>query len=340
MAFIDTSNTIALDATLTELGRKRMAEGRFKVTKFTFGDDEVDYSMSTSSAGTYEVMNTQGFGLPVFEATTAQNSVINYSLTHFTRNDLLYLPVLKTNEQLGDSAMQSSTGSVYYLAANTETVDKLKLAFIQPKADNYILSPGNQIGARIIIESGLETLDMIGAGTPSMRKSFILNTELLDNYYYLNADHRFFTRFYGPTSLSVFRNGADSAVSRVNFGTLEDIEPVSLGEPLENYKTFIFHGVDNLVFNKTEGSGGDTKVSSITGPRGSATAVSMDIDDSLKSPSTATRDIKYGIYGSIDQTLFGGSDKYDYIDSTIYVEGCASSRIIQLPIRIIRFAGT
>ena len=107
MAFIDTSNTIALDATLTELGRKRMAEGRFKVTKFTFGDDEVDYSMSTSSAGTYEVMNTQGFGLPVFEATTAQNSVINYSLTHFTRNDLLYLPVQKTNEQLGDSAMQS-----------------------------------------------------------------------------------------------------------------------------------------------------------------------------------------------------------------------------------------
>ncbi|MBT5637491.1 MAG: hypothetical protein HOJ16_02850 [Candidatus Peribacter sp.] len=66
----------------------------------------------------------------------------------------------------------------------------------------------------------------------------------------------------------------------------------------------------------------------------------MDIDDSLKSPSTATRDIKYGIYGSIDQTLFGGSDKYDYIDSTIYVEGSASSRIIQLPIRIIRFAGT
>ena len=142
MAFIDTSNTIALDATLTELGRKRMAEGKFKVTKFTFGDDEVDYSMSTSSVSPYEVMNTQGFGLPVFEATTAQNSVINYSLTHFTRNDLLYLPVLKTNEQLGDSAMQSSTGSVYYLAANTETVDKLKLSFIQPKADNYILSPG------------------------------------------------------------------------------------------------------------------------------------------------------------------------------------------------------
>ena len=48
MAFIDTSNTIALDATLTELGRKRMAEGRFKVTKFTFGDDEVDVSRKIS----------------------------------------------------------------------------------------------------------------------------------------------------------------------------------------------------------------------------------------------------------------------------------------------------
>ena len=33
-------------------------------------------------------------------------------------------------------------------------------------------------------------------------------------------------------------------------------------------------------------------------------------------------------------------EKYDYIDTTVYVEGAVSSGRIQLPIRIARYAGT
>ena len=36
MAFLDNSGDIILDAVLTDAGRKRMAEGRFKITKFAF----------------------------------------------------------------------------------------------------------------------------------------------------------------------------------------------------------------------------------------------------------------------------------------------------------------
>jgi len=342
MAFIDTSNTIALDATLTELGRKRAAQGKFRVTKFVFGDDEVDYSMTTGSAGgDWSVITDPSTGgLPLLESSTHTNSVINYGLTHFTRNDLLYIPVLKVNEQLDDSMRQHSTGSSYYLAANRETSDKLKIAMTSLPAGNFVMSPADRTNIRIIVESGIEHADFAGDGTPSMRTSFILNTELLDSYFYVNADHRFFSTLYGPSNKSVFKNGGDPGLSRVNFGTLQASNPVSLGEPLENFKTFILDGVANLVYNKRNNAGNDTKVSCITGPRGSAVALAADIDDSLKTTSTGTRDSKYGIYGQVDQTLFGGADKYDYIDSTIYVEGCASSRILQLPIRIIRYAGT
>ena len=41
MSFLDNSGDIILDAVLTETGRRRMAEGNFKITKFALGDDEI-----------------------------------------------------------------------------------------------------------------------------------------------------------------------------------------------------------------------------------------------------------------------------------------------------------
>ena len=51
MGFLDNSGDIILDAVLTDLGRKRLAEGngRFKITKFALGDDEIDYGLYDKS---------------------------------------------------------------------------------------------------------------------------------------------------------------------------------------------------------------------------------------------------------------------------------------------------
>ena len=43
MAFTDDCGEIILDAVLTDIGRKRMAQGTFKITKFAIGDEEIDY---------------------------------------------------------------------------------------------------------------------------------------------------------------------------------------------------------------------------------------------------------------------------------------------------------
>ena len=45
MAFLDNSGDIILDAVLTDLGRKRMSQGNFRVAKFALGDDEINYKL-------------------------------------------------------------------------------------------------------------------------------------------------------------------------------------------------------------------------------------------------------------------------------------------------------
>ena len=47
MGFLDNSGDIILDAVLTDLGRKRLAEGNgsFKVSKYALADDEIDYAL-------------------------------------------------------------------------------------------------------------------------------------------------------------------------------------------------------------------------------------------------------------------------------------------------------
>ena len=48
MAFLDNSGDIILDAVLTDTGRMRLSkgDGTFKVAKFAFGDDEINYQSS------------------------------------------------------------------------------------------------------------------------------------------------------------------------------------------------------------------------------------------------------------------------------------------------------
>ena len=40
MAYLDNSGDIVLDAVLTDLGRRRIADGTFTISKFALGDEE------------------------------------------------------------------------------------------------------------------------------------------------------------------------------------------------------------------------------------------------------------------------------------------------------------
>jgi len=97
MAFLDNSGDIILDAVLTDTGRKKMADGNFKITRFGLGDDEINYSQynkNHASGSAYydlEILQT-----PVFQSTT-QVSNINYGLLNISNKNILYMPSLKVN---------------------------------------------------------------------------------------------------------------------------------------------------------------------------------------------------------------------------------------------------
>ena len=103
MAFLDNSGDIILDAVLTDTGRMRLAQGNgsFKISKFALGDDEINYALydkNHSSGSAYfdlQVMQT-----PVLEAFTNNTSNLKTKLLSISRTNILFMPVLKINDNI------------------------------------------------------------------------------------------------------------------------------------------------------------------------------------------------------------------------------------------------
>ena len=91
----------------------------------------------------------------------------------------------------------------------------------------------------------------------------------------------------------------------------------------------------------SRGLGKDTNLSVFSGPRGTISALNIKLNDELTIDTSGTRDFRYKKFGKINQTLFAGSAlKFDYIDSSLYIEGTSSNSNLLVPIRILRYAGT
>lgn len=95
MGLLDNSGDILVDAVLTDVGREFLArnDGSFEVVRFSFGDDEIDYTLFNPSAGTLEqdnnVLNT-----PVFEANVNEKIALKNQLLSISNPDLRFLPTL------------------------------------------------------------------------------------------------------------------------------------------------------------------------------------------------------------------------------------------------------
>lgn len=128
MAFLDNSGDILLDAVLTDAGRKRMAEGTFRITKFALADDEIDYSL-------YNVNDSRGsayydldvLSTPVLEAFTDNAAGLKSKLLSISRTDLEYLPVMKLFEDPDSSQMNDNLKS-FIVPVNRTTLDALSVS--------------------------------------------------------------------------------------------------------------------------------------------------------------------------------------------------------------------
>ena len=341
MSFQNRAGTIVLDAILTDTGRKRMAQGKFNISKFSLGDDEVDYALYNNVAASItDDEDALILPTPILEAFNAEHANINFGLISYASNTLFYIPELHVNNLVTGSLTPPSnnyTSGIYYLAANDETHDKLQEGFGDAK---YIARNEAVIGSKIIVESGLYTEDMLG--TKEERDAYILNNKLLDRYFNVYCDGRYITAVAMCPRDSKFKNYEDGSAT-ISFDPLVPARPTSMSPAIEYYTTYIVKGIDNLVWSY--GTTGDAGIYSvIPGARAAALAINFSTDPRLTTTAVGERSYLYSVYGDVAETLHdavGGIDhKYDFIETTIYIEGITSGARTQVPLRITRYAGT
>jgi len=375
MAFQDTCYSIIIDAVLTDKGRERMAKGSFEVVKFSFGDDEIDYSLQPSGsliAALHQPItetSTPDIALTasaMYEAYGSKVSNIHYGLLSYPSQEILYLPILKMNSKelvtdgvvpKGGWAAGTPTGSMVYLSVNDETTDKVNEIL---SGTFGFLEASSLDSKRVIIESGLDSIpeypseavrdklepdtlsdDYFGITLPA-RQYFLARFGLMDYHYTIYVDTRFISHVIGCRSCDAqFRNYADGKVE-INFESSYDSIPTSVATSFESHKGMIIEGIDNEMvdFAHTPGPHGlSTFYSSLRGPKGTVTAFNLNVDNDLKINSAGTRNYKYTNYGEINKMIFDDIHKFDYIDTTVEVVGNATLSRTQVPIRLVRYAG-
>ena len=326
MAFLDNSGYIILDAVLTDVGRKRMANGTFKIVKFALGDDDINYNLydkNHASGSAYydlEILQT-----PVLESVTGIAAHINYGLLSITNPNLLYLPTIKENNIVPLSARRRD--NLYYLAyPDGVTHPALESAFGGKAGGGnlQVLRSGARNGTKIIIESGLDTAEI--PGTDANKTNYIVANGLQDSAYSVSVDVRFISTVLGPDSSSVFNNNAGSGESNVRFN-LTTTTPNTRDRAMKNRRMSSVRAINNNVTHNISHKKADTETSVIAGPRSNVTALNFDV-------KVLTND-DYRRYGKVGQSISGASGTYKYIDTSVRLMSSLGDTF-SIPLRIIQ----
>ena len=216
MAFLDNSGDIILDAVLTDTGRLRLAQGdgSFKISKFALGDDEINYNLynkSHASGSAYydlEVLQT-----PVLEAFTNNTSNLKTKLVSISRTNILYMPVLKLNEneiqgnsqviQAGGSKTWGRDGDVdffapandtkFYIAVDKKTHDALTVGR-DGASSAGTKNPSTLTGLIEGFNGGPGTKNLIrvdqGLDTNEISPELGMDSDLLETAFIVEMDYR------------------------------------------------------------------------------------------------------------------------------------------------------
>ena len=347
MAFLDNSGDIILDAVLTDLGRKRMAEGNFSISSFALGDDEIDYRTydknHPSGSAYYDLQILQ---TPVLEAFASSNANINYGLASFNSNlNLLYLPTIKVwgspkSVSVSGTPIHRTTGSVYYISANSDTDTALMSVFSNPDLGGsegnggfYFSGTSNRIA--ILLETGIDspTGDPPRTADLGNKLRLINGNGMADANFDVFCDNRFFSTVLSAQNIT-WQVPVDSRGITAHIGSLVGegggLSAASFG--VANYSKRLAPAHATAIRQTSDGTTSNT-YSAINGPSGQMTAISFVPHSNLVGGAGSA---DYANYGKTGQSVFGDLNTYDYIDTAVYVVGKTTGVTAHLPIRIIR----
>ena len=91
---------VTVDAILTTLGRSMLAQGNFKITQFSLGDDEIDYSQYNPAHPSGSAFFGEAIqNMPVLEAFPDETQIMRYKLVTLPRGTSV-LPVINIGYNL------------------------------------------------------------------------------------------------------------------------------------------------------------------------------------------------------------------------------------------------
>jgi hypothetical protein len=317
MAFLDNSGDIILDAVLTDTGRKRLAQGdgSFKIVKFAFGDDEIDYSSfngNHSSGSAYydlEILQT-----PIFEAFTNNTANMKSKLVSLTNNNLLFLPVVKLSEYsnaapTADGATFGSGSHVLYV--DTDTRDALN--------NSGLVSTDNIDNVKGFIK-GYETGDMNspyirvdqGLDTEEISPDFSIDPELKETQYLIEIDSRL-ARIYDLDN---------QTLAQPAFIDDDLIASYYVTQNVGDYVQTLSAGDEDTAQN------GDALT--IAGPRGTKLRFGL-----LAALDLVSSNYLFDTIGTTADEEYN-SNNFAFIDTSIRITGVTTGYRLDVPLRILK----
>lgn len=317
MGFLDNSGDIILDAVLTDTGRMRLArgDGSFKIAKFAFGDDEINYgSFNADHASGSAYYDLEVLQTPILEAFTNNTATMKSKLISLTNNNLLYLPVMMINNNVNngnDTAPHAtSLGNDSFLVmvdALTVTKQSANSNFESIGTLDGVTTNKGATSTYIRIDQGLHTTEVSAVNQ--------LDQGLREDQFIVEMDHRL-------GKLHSQLSGIEQT-----FSFVDDDQIASYfvsGAPLVSLLKTGIIGVDEGLENEI-----------ILGPRGNSLEFKIKSSTNLESNRYLFEQI--GGLVSIDSQDALSTETYYYIDATVRAIGATTGYRIDIPVRYIKY---
>jgi len=371
MAFLDNSGDIILDAVLTDTGRLRLAQGdgSFKISKFALGDDEINYELynkSHSSGSAYfdlEVLQT-----PVLEAFTNNTSNLKTKLVTLSRTNILYMPVLKLNEnhvnsnvaqegfserfaRNGDPNGTNKGDTKFYVAVDKFTYDALSGFRTGGGTTSTPLGQGAASSGYLhgVLEGFSDSSarrDLIrvdqGLDTEEIAPDVGLDSDLRESAYIVEMDYR----------LGRIKQLTSDTAANVNFIDDDNIASYYLTDT-----SYVNPKGDNTAPENATSNDGSKEINDLKndgnpqvfrGPRGTTLQFRVHASQDLASSTylfnqlgtSQAANAAGNIAGFPTSTTDGliSSKRIYFIDSTVRVVGATTGYRLDIPVRYIKIA--
>jgi hypothetical protein len=304
MGFLNNSGDIILDAVLTDLGRKKLAagDGSFRVVKFALSDEEIDYSQYDKTAATGQE-DLDILASPVFEAFTNNTSTMKSLLLSIPRTDLLFLPILKINDNSNNKAGSeySTTLANTFIVSCTDATD----TNIKNDTTETEFIAFKNSSKKIIIDQGFDSADSSVPDTDSVRTNF---PELYETSYMLEIDNR--------------------------LGSLTDsnntvLQPSFIDD--DNIATYVLSDINTIKAIDPKQSNETAKVSILSGSVGSRLTFSLKGSANLQSSDT--------LFNLLGTSFTANSKTYKRILTNVTVTGMTTGYSIEIPVAFYKYIG-